>query len=177
MGAEPHDLADDDQRRRLGVLARRALGQGRERALDHALTLERRLFDQRRGRVAAEAVRNELIAELRQAAYAHVDDHGLPRSREHVPVQVERAVLEVPGDEHAGVRVVAVRERNAGVGRGAAGGGDSGYDFERHAGLRQGLDLLAAAAEDVGVAALEAHHALALARQAHHERVDVLLRQ
>jgi len=37
------------------------------------------------------------------------------------------------------------------------------------------LDLLAAAAEDERIAALQAHDAPALARQAHHQRVDLVL--
>ena len=66
-------------------------------------------------------------------------------------------------------------ERNAGVGRDAAGGGDAGHDLEGNAGGGQRLDFLAAAAEDERVAALQPHHALALARQPHQQLVDLVL--
>jgi len=66
-------------------------------------------------------------------------------------------------------------QRNAGVGRHAERGGDARHHLEGHAVLREGLDLLAAAAEHEGVAALEPQHPPALLRQAHHQRVDRLL--
>ena len=52
-------------------------------------------------------------------------------------------------------------ERDAGVGRRGDGGGHAGHDDERHAGGDQRLGLLAAAAEDERIAALEPHHDLA----------------
>ena len=74
------------------------------------------------------------------------------------------------------LRAVAVGERDAGVGGAARGRGDAGHDLEGDALGGERLDLLAAAPEDEGVAALEAHDALALLGQAHQQVVDVLLR-
>ena len=75
------------------------------------------------------------------------------------------AVLEVAGDEHAGLGMVAMGERNAGTRRTAQRRGDAGHDLDGDAGCGQRLDLLAAAAEHERIAALQPHHALAGAGQ------------
>ena len=81
--------------------------------------------------------------------------------------------LFVAGDEgEAGVEV-AVGDGDAGVRRGGDGGGDAGDDLEGDAGGRQVLAFLAAAAEDEGVAALEADDALALAGLLDEQGVDL----
>ena len=72
--------------------------------------------------------------------------------------------------------MVAVRQRDAGVAGHTAGRGDARHHLERRCRGGQRLHLLAAAAEDERVAALEAHHLLAFARQSHQQRVDFLLR-
>ncbi len=53
--------------------------------------------------------------------------------------------------------------------------GEAGQEAERHGGLRQRQRLLAAAAEDIGVAALEPQHAAAGAGERDQQRVDRLL--
>ena len=78
-------------------------------------------------------------------------------------------------DHDEGRGQAAVGHRDAGEGGGGHGGRDAGDDLERDAGRGQGQGLLAAAAEDERIAALEAHHALAAARGADHQRVDRLL--
>ena len=67
-------------------------------------------------------------------------------------------------------------DRDAGVGRRGDAGGDAGDDLEGDAGLAQHLRLLAAAAEDERVAALEPHDAPARARVLDQQRVGLLLR-
>ena len=62
------------------------------------------------------------------------------------------------GDAEHARSVVPVRQWDPGGGRGALGGADAGDDLERNAGLGQRLGFLAAAAEGVGIAALEAQH-------------------
>ena len=71
--------------------------------------------------------------------------------------------------------MVAVSERNAGVSRAGGGGGHAGADLERDAGGGQGFDLLAAAAEQKRIAALEPQHAFALARQGLQLGIDLVL--
>ena len=73
--------------------------------------------------------------------------------------------------------MVAVGQRNAGVGGDAGRRRDAGHDLEIDAVVVQGFDLFTAAAEDVGIAALEPHHALAGPGQAHQQIVDFFLRQ
>ena len=81
----------------------------------------------------------------------------------------------MPGHQRHAVRQPAVRERHAGRGRGAERGGDSGNDAPRDTVGGEHLELLAATTEDQRIAALEARHPLALARQAHQQLVDTLL--
>ena len=72
--------------------------------------------------------------------------------------------------------MVAMGERDAGVGGAGERGGDAGYDFELDAVRAQHFQFLAAAAEHERIAALQPHHALAGARVLEHQRVDLLLR-
>jgi hypothetical protein len=55
------------------------------------------------------------------------------------------------------------------------GGADAGHDLEGDAGLGEGQRFFSAAAEDEGVPALEAHHALAALGGADQDAVDLLL--
>jgi hypothetical protein len=80
------------------------------------------------------------------------------------------------GDENAGLRVIAMRQRNAGIGRAPARRRDARTHLERNAMLGELLDLLAAAPEDERIAALEPQHALALFGQRHQHLADFLLR-
>ena len=71
--------------------------------------------------------------------------------------------------------MVAMRPRHAGVGGAGQRGGDARHHFEGDAVRVQELQLLAAAPEHEGVAALEPHHAAAGARMLQHQRVDAVL--
>ena len=96
--------------------------------------------------------------------------------RQGLPIKVNGAVLQVAGNEYHRLGVVAVREWNAGI-RGTAGGGSNArHHLKRYALFHERGDLLAPAAEDERIAALEPYHALALFRQPHQKLVDVLLR-
>ncbi len=72
--------------------------------------------------------------------------------------------------------MIPMGQRNAGDGGAAGRRGDSGHHLERDAMADQDRHLLAAAAEQERVAALEPQHAPAVARQAHHQGADVVLR-
>ena len=78
---------------------------------------------------------------------------------------------------HEGYAVseISMRQGNAGVGGAAGGRGDTGHHGEVDRGLRQRFQFFAAAAEDERVAALAAHHALALAGVPDQQLVDFLL--
>ena len=120
---------------------------------------------------------HELRADRGQARQTHVDHHRLARPRERGPIQVAAAVLEMARDEGAAVRVVAMRERNARIGRDAAARGDAGHHLEGNAFGGQRLQLFASAAEHERVAALEPHHARMLVREPGQQRIDVFLHQ
>ena len=59
--------------------------------------------------------------------------------------------------------------------RRALRGGDAGHDLDWSPGRPARRDLLAGAAEDHGVAALEPHHPLAGPGERDHQRVDLVL--
>src|SRR3989442_9961333 len=71
--------------------------------------------------------------------------------------------------------MVAVRERDAGVGRYREGRRHAGNDLERHLRPAERLRLLRAAAEEEGIAVLQAHDGLPGARALHQQRLDGLL--
>jgi hypothetical protein len=81
------------------------------------------------------------------------------------------------GDEHHAVRMLAVRQRRAQRGQRRQAGGDAVDDLHRRCRRTQVLHLLAAAAEDERVAALEAHHVFAFARGHDHQLFDEGLRR
>jgi len=62
------------------------------------------------------------------------------------------------GDEADFGSLAAVCERDAGIGRDADSGGNSGDDFERDTGFDKGFRFFAAAAKDKRVAAFETDH-------------------
>ena len=123
------------------------------------------------------AVAQELRHQELEMGEAHIDRDRLARAQQGAPVEIDRAVATVAGDEDAGLRVIAMGQRDAGIGRASGGGGDAGADLERNALFGQFFDLLAAAPENEGVAALQAQHALALQGQLDHQVADLLLRQ
>ena len=91
--AQPHDVADDDQRRGVELRLGDARRQRRERSGHDALRRRGPLLDDRGAGVAREAVLDELAADRRQAQEPHVDDDRLPRPRQRGPVEIHAAVL------------------------------------------------------------------------------------
>ena len=71
----------------------------------------------------------------------------------------------------------AVRDRDPGGGGHGRERRDAGHDLERHAGLDERERLLAAAAEQERVAALEPDDVEAATGEPHEQAVDLLLRQ
>ena len=174
--SETDHFADHKQGRSVELRAHHLSLDSRQGGDDAALTLGRAVLDQCHRRVGRQAVLQQLARDQRQSFGAHVNDDGLARPRQHLPVERERAVLCVAGDEHAGLRMVAMGERDAGTRRAAQRRGDAGHDLDRDVSRHQRLELLAAATEHEGVAALQAHHALAGARQRDQAIVDLRLR-
>ena len=73
------------------------------------------------------------------------------------------------GEEHELGGEVAVRQRDARVGRDRDAGRHAGHDLVADARLAERLGLLAAAAEDERIAALQPHHAPAGPRLFHQQ--------
>ena len=81
----------------------------------------------------------------------------------------------MPGYEGHRLGIVAVGQRDTGVASATGRCGDARYDLEGHALTGQRVDLLPSAAEDEGITALQAHHALSLFGQVREQLVDLLL--
>ena len=112
---------------------------------------------------------------LAQPRQAHVYDQRLVRLREFRPVEIDHIVTQVPGNEADRLCPVPVGQRYARIGRASEGGRDARNDLEIDAVPAQRLDLLAAAAEDEGVSALEAGDPQAALRIPQQAGVDVRL--
>ena len=121
-------------------------------------------------------MRNQLARKFGGLNRAHIHHQRLPVLCQGGPVGRFGVDFAVAGDEHRAVRVVAVGERDAGVGGRAQCGGDAGHHFKRNARFAQGFQFLAAAPEHERVAALEPHHAFARTGMAHQQEVGFLLR-
>src|SRR5262245_56305990 len=79
------------------------------------------------------------------------------------------------GHKADGLGVVAVRERNAGIGRSTEGCGDSRNDGEWNLVLDEGLEFFTASAEDKRIATLQSTYALAGACVRDQELMNTLL--
>src|SRR5690606_25283912 len=101
---------------------------------------------------------------------------GLPGTGEQLPVRPVRLALAVPGDQRQSLRMVAMRERNTCISGATCRCGDAGHHFEPDPCRRKRLQLLAAAAENEGIAALQPAYALALLGEPDQQRIDLLLR-
>ena len=101
---------------------------------------------------------DEPLRQLREAHEAHIDHQRLAGLGEFRPIEVHHVVLQVASDEPHGLRPIAVRQRDAGVGGATQPRRHAGNHLEVDAELAQGLDFLAAPPEDEGVAALQPHH-------------------
>src|SRR5690606_5473228 len=84
--------------------------------------------------------------------------------------------FQVAGDEALRLRVIAMRQRNAGVGGAAGSCGNARHDLEGNTRRGQFLDLLTTTTEDDGTPALQEQPALGLLLELHPQATDVLLR-
>ena len=153
---------------------RREVGHGR----DHlALRAARAVFDHGRGHVGRDVRREQAVHDLLERGQAHEEHQRAVQPHQTVKIDVQRlARAGVRGDDVHGRAEIAVRDRDArerGRGQRARHARD---DRKRHIVFQQVFALLAAAAEQVAVAALEPHDLLARLRQPHEDLVDLILR-
>ena len=169
--AQADHFADDDGGRRLHSVEH--AGQGSQRAHDGLLVRPGGPAHRHGGSVGRAAVRHQLAGDFGKRGESH-ENHQCLGVADFGPVDCLHGV---PGDEGDGGGVLAMGERHAGVGGNAEGSGHAGHDFKGYAGIGQGLGFFAAAAEEEGVAALEAHHGQAAARALDEQAADFLLRE
>ena len=103
---------------------------------------------------------DQLAANLRQVLHPHEKDQGAGVFAQGLPGDGAGFLggVFVAGDEGHQGGVAPVGHGDAGIGRHRHRRGHAGDDLKGDARLGQFLGLFAAAAEDEGVAALEAHH-------------------
>ena len=114
---------------------------------------------------------------MRQIGDAHEEDERVDTRRQPIPADIALALRRVlvARDDGKRRRNAAVRDGNARVSRHRDGGRDARHDLKRQAVLLEQQTLFAAAAEDEGIAALEAHDCLALFRLVDEQLIDVRL--
>ncbi len=132
----------------------------------------------RRGRLGGVATRRgQALGDQRQVLDPHVEHERAGKCGERGPVERGLGLLGilVAGDERDGRGVVAVGDRDPGVGRDGDAGRHARNDLELDPSRGQGLGLLAAAAEYEWVAAFEANHAAPGACVLDDQRLDLRL--
>ena len=170
---------DDEERRRTQFHPFDLPRERAQRSTDDALRRCRAPLDERRRRLGIHAAGDEALGDVRQARDTHVaDDRRVRIPGEEIPPHLRSSLLRrlVRGKEGHPHRLPPVSHRNAGVGGHRNPRGHPRDDLEGNPRLAQSLRLFAAPAEDVGIASLEAHDALAAMCESHEQRVDLFLR-
>ena len=177
LAAQLDDLADDEDGRGLQSRLLDIFGDLADRRHKDLLLRLRAPANDGSRRIGRTAIRDELRRDVRQIGHAHEEDERVDACRELVPADVALALRRVfmAGDDGERRRDAAVRDGDAGIGRHRDGRRDARHDLERQAVLLEQQPLLAAAAEDKRVAALEAHDRLALFCLIDEQLVDVRL--
>ncbi len=78
----------------------------------YPLIRRRTLGNQGRRRGSAQAMLDELFTDDLHAVQTHVNDNGLLRLREHVPVEIDGIVFEMSRNEYARLGVIPMRQGN-----------------------------------------------------------------
>ena len=169
--AQRDHFADHNGRGWSQALFRDQSRQGLKRADQRFLIRARRPTHGHRGRGWGAAVRDELFRNRRDIHDSHEQNQGLSRP-DLGPVD---GIHAMPRDESHGGGVLAMRERDAGIGREAQRRGHAGHDLEGNRRFGERFDLLAATPENKWVAALQAHHSPAAARALHQHGADFFL--
>ena len=126
----------------------------RQRGQHDPLIGARAVLDDRDRRRRRTPMPRQLLADAAESGHAHVERERLPLACERGPVEAFDGIATVGSDEAHGLRVIAMRERDAGVGAASDRGRDARHHLERAAACER-LDLLAAAPEDERIAALQ----------------------
>ena len=118
------------------------LRQVRQSAGEHPLVAGGALLDQRCGRIRCPTMTDQLFADQRQPDQPHVEHQRLTRSHKIDPWQVAAMILEMAGHKTHRLRIVAMRQRNTGIGRTSRSGSDTWDDLEGDALRSQFLDAM-----------------------------------
>ena len=176
--AQPHDLADDRDRRR-----RQSRPPATRSAMSASVPVTVRcsgvvpqritaagVSDGRPFAISFSTISGSVFVPIRKTSVSTA-------GRQLRPVDARFRLLRVlvPGDHRKCRRQAAVRDGNPSVSRHRDRRRDARHDLERDARRPQRLRLLSPAPEDERIAALQAHDALALARLIDEQPVDRLL--
>ena len=165
-----HDVLHHHKRR----YSRRSLAHGRH---EHPLLRLRPPANHRGGRIRRPPIGNELLRDMRQIRNAHEENQRIHARRQLIPAHVRVALRRVlmPGDDRKGSCDGPVRDRNTRISRHRNSRGNAWNDFKGQTVFLQQQCFLSAAAEHERIAALEAHHALALLCLVHEQLIDIRL--
>ena len=125
------------------------------------------------GGVGSQAARLQFLADAAQVVQSHVDHQAIAAAGQAAPIDAGPLLIDflVAGNEGDAGAGLAMGDRDSRVGGSGDASGDARHHLNCHAMGRQVGGLLAAAAEQEGIAALEAHDALVLLGQLHQHRV------
>ncbi len=124
----------------------------------------------------AAAVIHQLLLDMLGAHQPHVDDKGLTGGGELLPVGLLTLFLTVASNKDGALGMVAVSQRNTGVGGGTGSGRDAGHHREGDTFIGQHFQLLAATAKHKGIAPFQPHYPVARFGERNQQAIGLLLR-
>ena len=155
-------------------------GERGEREGDAALVSAARVLDGDHGGLGNPTGIEQTMRDQTGGGDAHVNHERILPGLERGKIEMGEARLAaagfLAGEEGDAVRDVAMGERDLQAGGGGERSGDAGDDLDVDAGSAQSRDLLAGAAKDERVPALQPHDGLAGGSVLDHQRLDLLLR-
>src|SRR5690606_23996448 len=136
----------------------------------------RALLDQCNRRRASQTMGNQLGANRGQTDQPHIEHQCLALPGQSAPVQVEAAILQMPGNESYRLSVIAMGQRNPCIAGATRRSRNTWNDLKLDTGLGQPIDFLATATENKRIATFQSADPMPLLRQFHQILVDLLLR-
>ena len=119
---------------------------------------------------------DQLSADVRRFHGAHVNRQRLLALRQQRPIKRRAVRFIVTGDKNCALRIIAMGQRNAGIGRRARRGGNAWHHLERDPGGGGRLQFFPAAPENKRIAALQAHYRFPRFGSLHQHLIRFVLR-
>ena len=172
-----HNLSEDGDGGRLKLLLHCQRGDRGEGSDQRLMTPRGGPTDQRRRGGAFHSVGEKFTRDDRETLDPHKHDLGAGSLGDCGEVDADGllSLHHMSGEDGEHRVVLAVRDRNTGIGEPADDGADTGNDLETKARCRKLRGFLASSSEDAGVAPLEADDPLSLAGEAEKQGIGLIL--